>query len=258
MGKMIVAAQTFTIREFMQDDENVIASLNKVKDIGYKSVQLSGFALNESKVLVDTIRELGINVCSTHIKYERFVNELDMAIEEHLALGCDRIGLGSMPGEFSKEKRDGFLRFIDWFNGVGEKTAKHGIKVCYHNHKFEFEKFGDKLGIDLLIENASENVEFVLDSYWIQAGGASPAAYFEKVKDRMKICHFKDMAILDNNQIFAPIGEGNIDFAPVMEACKKANVKYIAIEQDKCLRDPFDCLKSSYEYLMKNFGDDLE
>ena len=44
-----------------------------------------------------------------------------------------------------------------------------------------------------------------------------------------------------------PVGEGNINFAAVTEACRDAGAEYLLVEQDDCNgEDPFDCLKRSY------------
>ena len=56
---------------------------------------------------------------------------------------------------------------------------------------------------------------------------------------------------------FAPVGEGNLDWKPIIEFCKNKGVKSYAIEQDCCYgRDEFDCVKSSFDYLKKMGVDD--
>ena len=49
----------------------------------------------------------------------------------------------------------------------------------------------------------------------------------------------------------APVGEGNLDWDGIIPACVAAGVEWYAVEQDDYLSDPFDCLRSSYEYLAK-------
>jgi sugar phosphate isomerase/epimerase len=49
----------------------------------------------------------------------------------------------------------------------------------------------------------------------------------------------------------APIGEGNLDWNEFLPALETAGSKWICVEQDQCLRDPFDCMKSSYDYLTR-------
>ena len=64
--------------------------------------------------------------------------------------------------------------------------------------------------------------------------------------------HFKDKDADpgSNDARMAAIGDGNLDWDRIIPACRAAGVKWCCIEQDRCYdRDPFDCLKSSFEFL---------
>ena len=61
-------------------------------------------------------------------------------------------------------------------------------------------------------------------------------------------CHWK-MVIVDGEQVMAEIGEGNLNWPDILQACRDAEVEWYAIEQDVCRRDPFESLKISYENL---------
>ena len=45
------------------------------------------------------------------------------------------------------------------------------------------------------------------------------------------------------------VGKGNLDWDDILAACEEAGVEYALVEQDTCETDPFDCLKTSYEFL---------
>jgi sugar phosphate isomerase/epimerase len=47
----------------------------------------------------------------------------------------------------------------------------------------------------------------------------------------------------------AEIGEGNLNWPAILQACRDASVEWYAIEQDICRRDPFESLKISYDNL---------
>jgi sugar phosphate isomerase/epimerase len=103
----------------------------------------------------------------------------------------------------------------------------------------------------LFSETDPEYFGFEIDTFWIQSGGANPVEWIYKVNGRMDVVHFKDMAIKEDQQIFAEIGEGNLNWDAIVKACRETGVKWYAIEQDKCLRDPFDSLTMSLKYLGK-------
>ena len=49
---------------------------------------------------------------------------------------------------------------------------------------------------------------------------------------------------------FAPVGDGNIEWEPIIAWCKTKGVKSYAIEQDKCYgADEFECVRRSFNKL---------
>jgi len=107
-------------------------------------------------------------------------------------------------------------------------------------------------GMDVLLnETDSEAVGFELDLYWVQAGGGSPFDWVRKVAGRMQVIHLKDMAIVSRAPVFAEVGEGNMDYDGIIEACHENGVEWYVVEQDVCRRDPFESLEISLRNLLK-------
>ncbi len=244
------AAQLYTLREFTQNESDYYQTCQRVKKMGYTSVQLSGAGPMEPETVRGISEELDLFVTATHIPHSMFVNELDKVIRNHHVMGCKYVGLGSMPREYleSANKLDEFIRI---YSDISQKLKKEGLQFIYHNHNFEFLKFDAKTVMDIMFENTPSCFFFELDTYWVQAGGANPEYWIRKTKDRCEYIHFKDMGISnDLKTAFAPIGKGNLDWKGIIEACSFANVLYAAVEQDTCEGSPFDALKTSYEYLV--------
>ena len=65
----------------------------------------------------------------------------------------------------------------------------------------------------------------------------------------MQVVHLKDMVILDGQPTMAEVGEGNLNWPAILQACREANVEWYAVEQDVCQRDPFESLQISYNNL---------
>ena len=96
-----------------------------------------------------------------------------------------------------------------------------------------------------------EIMGFTLDTYWIQFAGGDPAEWIEKFSGRVPCIHLKDMECENSAQKMAPVGDGNINFKRVLYAAQNANTEYLLVEQDDCYgKDPFECLKRSYQYLI--------
>ena len=61
--------------------------------------------------------------------------------------------------------------------------------------------------------------------------------------------HFKDMMIQDNEQHYAEVMEGNLNWKGILDACENTGIEYYIIEQDMCQRDPFESLEISLRNL---------
>lgn len=251
MDKKAIAAQLYTLRDFLKTPEDIGKTLKRVKEIGYDAVQVSGVGPIESSRLKDMTDELDIKICVTHIPFERIKNDAEKVIQEHKLWGCKYVGLGAIPVEYRKS-REGYEAFAREFSEMGKQYSDNGLQLVYHNHKFEFENFDGMTGMDIMLkESDPETFGFELDTYWVQAGGADPVEWIRKVEGRMGVVHFKDMAIKDDRQVFAEIGEGNLNWTAIIRACKDTGVEWCAVEQDVCQRDPFESLAMSLRFLEK-------
>lgn len=253
MNMDTIAAQLYTLRDFLKTPEDIGTTLKKVKAMGYNAVQASGLGPVKPAALKQLADEAGVKICATHIPYDRLKEDLEAVILEHRLWECRYVGLGSMPEKF-RMSREGYLAFAGEFNEISRKIFDKGLKFIYHNHNFEFEKFEGSTGMELILENTdTETFGMELDTYWVQAGGANPVEWIQKLKGRMEVVHFKDMAIKELKQVFAEIGEGNLNWKAIIDACRENGVEWYAVEQDQCLRDPFDSLQISYNYLKRFF-----
>ena len=59
----------------------------------------------------------------------------------------------------------------------------------------------------------------------------------------------EELFVRTGEDTFASIGDGNIDFVPVIEAFEKNGANYMFVEQDKTPGCPFEALKRSYDYI---------
>ncbi len=251
MNKNTIAAQLFTLRDFTKTPADIEKTLKKVKEAGYSAVQVSGMGPVEPAFLKELTDSLQLRICATHISFDRLKNDLKAVINEHKLWNCDFVGIGSMPSEYPRS-REGYTGFAREASVIARELAANGLKLIYHNHNFEFQKYDGVTGLDILInESDPAAFGFEIDTYWVQAGGGSPVQWLKKVAGRIDVVHFKDMEFIDGRQEMAAIGEGNLDWESIVDVCRKISVKWYAVEQDVCPRDPFDCLTSSFNYLQK-------
>jgi sugar phosphate isomerase/epimerase len=245
-----IAAQMYTLRKFTQNPADIAGTLKKVRRIGYEAIQISAFGPCDAGELAKMLKDNALTVCSTHTAWPRFVDEIEKVIEEHQLWGCRHPAIGGMPNEYRSP--DGVVKFAKLASEVGSKLAGARMDFSYHNHNFEFAKAGGKTLLELLYENSDPRyVKAEIDTYWVQAGGADPAAWIRKYSGRMPVLHLKDMVFGPDGKVrMAEIGEGNLNWPAILDAAEEAGVEWYCVEQDECYeRDPFDSLKISLENL---------
>jgi sugar phosphate isomerase/epimerase len=246
-----IAAQLYTIRDYLKTPSDIAASLKRVRDIGYQAVQISGMGPIEPAELKKITDDLGLKICNTHIGYQRMEEDLAGVIEEHRIYGCRYIGIGGLPVEY--RNADGYHRFAVAASKIAAALAAEGFIFIYHNHSFELERYGERTGLQILYEDSDPTVFMAeIDVHWIQRGGADPAAWIRYLSGRVPTVHLKDMAILDNAPIMAEVGEGNLNWEAILSACEDAGVEWYIVEQDEDFKeDPFASLKTSYQNLLR-------
>ncbi|MFA5857728.1 MAG: sugar phosphate isomerase/epimerase [Elusimicrobiota bacterium] len=248
MANTQVALQMYTLRNFLKTPEDIAVTMKKVSKIGYKAVQLSGLGPIDAKELKNILDGEGLYACSSHYGIDAFEKEYDKTVEDHKLWGTKLTAVPMMPVTLWNE--EGFKSFAPRLNVIGEKLHKDGIILGYHNHNFELERFNGKTGLQILFELTNPKyVTAEIDTYWITAGGGDPAAWIRKFPNRSPQVHLKDMTmrIKDKarSQVMAEIGEGNLNWPEILNACKTVGVEWYIIEQDACERDPFESVAIS-------------
>jgi sugar phosphate isomerase/epimerase len=157
------------------------------------------------------------------------------------------------------------MKGIELFNNTARTFIKDGIFLSYHNHAQEFRKFDNhKRGMDLLFENLDPgSVRFLLDTHWLQSGGADIIEWMEKCKGRMKHLHVKDYRLAPANyktsiggvdKQFSQIGDGQLPWELIIQKGLELGIETFIAEQDKSYdEDPFDCSAQSFAKL-KSLG----
>ncbi len=249
-----IAAQLFTIRDFTKTRADFAASMTKVRDIGYRAVQVSQIGDIADADVRRICDDNDLTICNTHVSVDDLLETPEAVIAQHRLWGARHVAIGGMPLQY-RQSEDGFRRFAAIANGIGERLAAAGLTFSYHNHSFEFLRFGARSGLALIFDETDPRfVQAELDTYWIQHGGADPVAWIERMRERMPVVHLKDMVMLPSadgrgRQAMAEVGAGNMNFPAILAACQRAGVEWYAVEQDICQRDPFESLAISYRNL---------
>lgn len=253
---MRLAAQFYTLRDFTTTTEGFYDALRRVKEIGYAGVQLSGVGcMGGDAPTVDAatarkwLDEFGLVCCATHRSWDQLLNQTAAEIEFHQTLGCTYTAIGGL-WDYGQGP-DCYHRFLSELPAPLAALSAAGIRFGYHNHSHEFVRNPEtgKTCYEILMEGPRE-LQLEIDTYWVAHAGADPAWLLRRSAGRIPAVHLKDMEILTpGGQAMAPVGEGNLNWPAILDACQEGGTEWLIVEQDVCRRDPFDCLKSSFEFL---------
>lgn len=246
-----IAVTLFNLREYCKTESELDATLDKLCEIGYKAVQVSAIPL-EPEVIKRQLDKHNLFCCATHDGLPMIKDDTKRLIDKMHTLECDFVALGAPPLDYIKDRKM-FDELIDIFNTKGPELLAEGIKLGYHNHHFEFAHMEPhKPALELFYEKTCSKCVFSeLDVHWVQRGGANPETWIRKLAGRIPVIHFKDFAMIELNPVFCEIGEGNLEWNKIIQACRDTGIRWYSIEQDAPYpgRDIFESMKISFNNL---------
>ncbi|MCM8803318.1 MAG: sugar phosphate isomerase/epimerase, partial [Candidatus Omnitrophica bacterium] len=117
---MKCGVQLYTLREYCKSVEDTKNTFKKIKEIGFKYVQISAVSEpKDVKELKNILDDNNLKAVSTHTGYERIINETEKVIEEHKILGCEAIFCPGLPNQL--HNKEGYLKVAEQFNKIIEK-----------------------------------------------------------------------------------------------------------------------------------------
>jgi sugar phosphate isomerase/epimerase len=143
----------------------------------------------------------------------------------------------------------------DQFNRIGERVKAAGMRFAYHNHTGEFRAENGVVFYDELLRSTDPaKVTMEMDCGWVVVGGKNPVDYLTRYPSRFSMLHVKDFK-MGHGVVPAPappsteMGRGVIDYRPIFEAAKKANIEHAFVEQEEFDMPPMEALKIDADYM---------
>ena len=126
MDRTHIAAQLYTVREFMKTADDIRRTLKLIRGIGYEAVQLSGIGPIDPLELKGICDGLGLCICATHVSNDLLHHDLSQIISEHKIWNCRYVGIGSISPDYAKTM-DGYTRYAREISAIGTELRKHGL-----------------------------------------------------------------------------------------------------------------------------------
>ena len=260
-----IALQLYSVRDDMAADFE--GTLKKVKELGYDGVEFAGLYGKTAAEVKALCAEIGLTPISAHVPFVDMMNDPDL-IKVYKEIGCDYVVIPYLTEEY-RPGQPKFQEVIDGAKLLAEKAKENGMKLCYHNHDFEFVKVDGEYAIGILYAEVPE-LSPQFDTCWVNVGGENPAEYVRKYKGREEILHLKDFVGSKSENMYAligideneekdtagkfelrPVGKGVQNFPEILKAAEEVGIKWVVVEQDNPSMGltPIECAKTSMEYL---------
>lgn len=265
--RLKMGLQLFTIRDAMARD--VVGTLKRIAAMGYQEVETYGFEPNgigyyrlEAKEFAERLRDNGITSPSGHYDLNKFVttslDDLNRYVDR-CVLGAQALGQSYITWpvlDAASRSIETFKVVAERLNGIGERVAKAGLQVAYHNHGYEFVEQGGRLGYDVILEDTDPKlVKLQVDLYWLAHDSKQPAHYwFQRAPGRFVMWHVKDMHKLSRD--YTELGNGTIDYTRIWPDIALAGMKHFFVEQGgnfahDSMRSVADCAEYVKRVLLK-------
>jgi sugar phosphate isomerase/epimerase len=242
-----ISIQLYSVRDEVKG--NFPALLKKIADMGYAGVEFAGFHGHSPSDLKKILDDLGMKASSVHSHFpdEKNLSEIVNAAQ---TLGYKWHGVGGV-GSDSFTTEDLCRKEGARIQKAASMLKKEGLGFFLHNHWMEFDKkLNGKTPFDILMEEAPD-LYAEIDTYWATLAGVNAAEVIGKYKNRIPILHIKDGPLV-KEQAMTAVGEGKMNWKPIMDAPDKNMLKWIAVEIDRCDTDMMEAVEKSIKYLKKN------
>lgn len=247
------ALQLYSVRDHLS--RNPVEGLSRVREAGYRYVELAGYYDLPVTRLKELLDEYGLNAVSMHVGYELVVGRIEDVIRDAQFLGAFNVVVPWVGSEICPD-RDAWLDAAESMDDAGAILRKAGLSLSYHNHAHEFEYFDDEMIFDLIFSNSDpENLQVELDLCWATVGKADVLEILNRYQGRIPLIHVKDYKPGDEDgQItVTELGQGVMDFSAVLPAALNAGAGWFIVEQDSSEKDTLESARENAVF-MKEFG----
>jgi len=253
-----IGVQLYTVRSILP--EKPLETLKAIDQIGYREAECTAAGLDK---IWDALKQTSLNPVSLHMDTSLFTHEqekLPAALDDAKHRGFEYVVCPYIPPK-DRGGAEMIKQLGETLNKAGEICRKSGLRLCYHNHAFEFEPQanGGNL-LDILMQTADPKlVNLELDIMWSTVAGVNPVSVLKKYGNRVEMMHLKNVAPgvekRYNESVpktaFREVGNGVVDVPAVLKAASEVGVKHYFVEQDQTPGDPVASLRQSFEYLQK-------
>lgn len=244
--------QLSSVTPYLDAPERLHESFRRLAEIGYHYVQLQGVTPEiQDNLIAEALKDTGLNCVATQEDYPfGFGSNPERAIARAVRCGAKYLSCALIPREVDTQLK--LQQFSERLSEIVDKVKAAGLIFSFHPIAPDFRDMEGQPVFERLMDLLPENVQLTFCVNATFSAETDPMPIFTKYAGRMDLVHFKDDALIpDVGRHLMPLGQGIHDWTPILQACNQAGVKYVFAEQERWLKDAFDCAKDSFEYLSR-------
>ncbi|MBR1683969.1 MAG: sugar phosphate isomerase/epimerase [Clostridia bacterium] len=245
---MIPGIQVSSFAPLLTDAPAVREVFSRIRGMGCTLVQLQWIdPAVSTQAVAEALTDAGLRSVSVQDRFDAIEASpeyfLDLCLSTHSPWLC----VSRIPEANLSE--NGLAAFLPRLESIFSRFAACGIRTCFHPVRSDYTFIGGVPAVYRLMDACPE-LSLCLDLYHTDRSGFSMKDLLHRFKGRVCMVHFKDEhKTPDGASHLVPVGEGDIDWTGVIEACQSTDVPYAFVEQETWAGDPFDALARSYHWL---------
>jgi sugar phosphate isomerase/epimerase len=249
-----IGLELYSLRHQLEKDP--ATAMAKVKELGFRDVELSGTYGMEFPQLIKLLAENRLNVVSYGADFQRLRDFPQRVADEARSYGARFVVCFWIPHSADTFKLADATEAAFVLNNAGVVMAKNGLMLAYHPHGYEFNKHGEGTLFDHFVQLLDTRVvQLQMDAFWIKQAGQDPVALLKKYHNRWVSIHLKDRqpgTPNSNNgkaddETNVVLGQGDVGIADLMKEAKRLGIQHYFIE-DESSRS-LEQIPKSLEYL---------
>ena len=249
--KTIVGAQVSSLRPYLQTPQELRASLQKLADMGYRTVQMQWWNPEfEPELVAAAVRDAGLVCVSTQDYYASVRDDFERTVRLNVLCGSACVCVSGIPAPVLN--KESVLAFSQELTAMAARIAPLGMTLAFHPRAREWAPVDAAepgfTCMDLLLEHTPQNVTLGLDLYHSGKAGLAPDALLRRWAGRVDFVHFKDYRInADGSETLVPVSQGETDWSVAVDACRETGVRWAFTEQEEWEKDAFLCMQESLD-----------
>lgn len=228
-----IGVQLWSVQQTLADDfEGTIKAL---AEMGFEGVEFAGDYGpygDDPEGLKVFLAEHSLKVSGAHVHFDAFDEDnFDDTVAFFSAVGAKKLIIPMDDRAFTGDEVDNVVTDLVRYS---ERLKPYGLKIGYHNHAEEFDRFGDATFWDYIAKRTPGHVILQLDVGWAIAAAQDPEKYVRRYPGRTLSAHIKAGLPKDAPADAKPIlGQDVADWPGIIQAMKEVGgTRWLVLEQE--------------------------